>query len=513
MNRLKINKKENNIIWKILRPYIGLWILVCCLILTFNIHPISKTTDNQKILYIFHDYEWNEYFLNEDIHGAANSMDYLFDDSIPEQVKWKESNNYTDSVSLWKKWNNNNDTKDNQVSFNDIISDLWIDSNWWENDDTLVISLEKDTSNSQNNEDSYSITQEDDSTLIIEKNNENWSIDINNSNAKDISNNEDNSNNDEEDKIAKKFSYITEWWILPILVPRDELSITEYNENMLAYNYNPAKEYKVQNVINNKNNKKSDWVTIIKDYADCMTPRWYKIVHWDSVLAYKQLDNSPDICNIERRYCRNGKLSWTYNQQWCSINPNYTYELKWNVAINQNDTEEIKWWARQNPDWTVTVKNEEIWWSFVFDRPNRSSTEFSYNDNIRDEEPWIEQIERPNRGCTAPWGEKVKDGQVIQAFKHANWFSDAPCETQFRLCSMWKLLWTYTQSSCKSWDTSFIDWVNGSPTRQTYSKEKLDLIKKQIQDEEKYYKNERKNEGKATDSVALDKILYILDKN
>jgi hypothetical protein len=76
---------------------------------------------------------------------------------------------------------------------------------------------------------------------------------------------------------------------------------------------------------------------------------------------------------------------------------------------------------------------------------------------------------------------------------------------------MWELMWTFSESTCKTRDTSFIDWINGSPTRETYSKEKLNLIKKQIKNEEKYYKNTRKNEGKATNSNTLDKILYILD--
>ena len=74
-------------------------------------------------------------------------------------------------------------------------------------------------------------------------------------------------------------------------------------------------------------------------------------------------------------------------------------------------------------------------------------------------------------------------------------------------------MWTYTESTCESRDTSFIDRINGSPTWKTYSKEKLELIKKQIKNENKYYKDARKNETKSTNSIALDKILYILDQD
>ena len=74
-------------------------------------------------------------------------------------------------------------------------------------------------------------------------------------------------------------------------------------------------------------------------------------------------------------------------------------------------------------------------------------------------------------------------------------------------------MWTYTESTCKTRDTSFIDWVNGSPTRKTYSEEKLELVKKQIAAEEAYYEDSRKNGQKSTDSDALDRILYILDQD
>ena len=74
-------------------------------------------------------------------------------------------------------------------------------------------------------------------------------------------------------------------------------------------------------------------------------------------------------------------------------------------------------------------------------------------------------------------------------------------------------MWTYTESTCKTRDTSFIDRVNGSPSRNTYSKEKIEWVKKQIKNEQDYYENTRKNAPRSTNSDALDKILYILDKN
>jgi len=508
MNKLRIIRNKNNkIIWNKFKHYIIFGILASCSIIIFNIHPTKiiensdYTEENKKIIYIFHDYDGNEYILNDIAHWSADSLDFLFNKEVPDAIKWIENQHYSSEVSLANKWENKNnywddnkEIKDNQVSLRNIMSDLWIDSWSDNNSDYLVINLWNDNENSNTQ---YKVKEEtyewDNSTLTIEK--ETYENNI----TKD-----EKINNESEDYLlnAKRFEYTKDGRVLPSLVEWDEIQLNK--KTITAYvdtNYNNE----------NYNTNSNNWITIIDNYSDCKTPRWYSIIHWDSVLAYKQLENAPDICNIERRYCRNGKLSWTYTQQWCSVNKNYTYNSRWEVEIPQKQ-EEIKWWARQNPDWTVTVKNDEIWWAFVFDKPNRSKTEFWSGDNIIHEEEWVEQTTRPYRDCTAPRGEKVKHGGYIQAFKHSNWFSDAPCEIQFRLCSMWELLWSYTESTCKTRDTSFIDRINGSPTRETYSKEKLELIKKKIKNEEKNYKDTRKDGTRSTNSTSLDKILYILDQ-
>lgn len=536
MGRLKIRKKnEKNIIWKNVRFYIDFLILICCLIVTFNIRPVNdiqsslednNVSEKSKMIYIFHDYEWNEYVLNDTIHGAAGDWSYLFEDKVPESVKW-DTDSTTDSLSLeWIEWKesedgNNNDidqdkndmyvVKDNQVSSQDIFSDLWIVENpsWNEynvdtwNENMLIINLSNpwwnNTKYEKENDDNYYIKTEitwdaENNALIIEK--------IDNSGDYDnlVDNSEDYKN---LTGSAKVFSFTSEWWILPILIPWDELQFGREWMQTIGY---------IDNLWTTGKGKDSG-ITIIDDYADCMTPWWYKIVHWDSVLAYKQMDNAPDICNIERRFCRNGKLSWTYTQQWCSINKNYTYEQRWEAVVHQKK-EQSKSSVVQNSDWSVTV-NKPLWtWSFVFDKPSQSSTpEYHVSDNVRDDDE-VDQTKRARWNCTAPWGEEVKHWQFVQAFKHSNWFSDAPCVAQIRLCTMWDLMWTYTQYSCKTWDTSLIDWINWSPTRDSFSEEKLEWVRKQIKTEEKNYNNARKNVKQMINSnTPTDEILSILDDN
>ena len=468
------------------------------------------------MIYVFHDYEWNEFILNDNIHGAADSWDYLFDDEVPSQIKW-EDNKATNSASLadlaWDKTNQQNEenndnikteqtkdnsssTKDNQVSLEEIMNDLWIDdepsnveyehnnANTENSSDSLIIDVSENTYNSWDN--LYTIKEEKDEegpVLIIEKQN-------------------DNTVDESEDDLlsAKTFSFMEEGWVLPTLVPRDQLHLNKSSISSSSYVDNNGTISKTDYWL-------SDWWNSTEWYADCMTPWWYKIVHWDSVLAYQQMDNAPDICNIERRFCWKWKLSWTYTQQWCSINQNYTYEQRWEAEVTQKP-KESRYKTEQNEDWTVTVKEEEIWWSFVLDKPSKTFTEYYLTDNVRPEDEEVDQTRRPRPGCTAPWWEKVEHGMFVQAFKHSNWFSDAPCEAQLRLCTMWELMWSYTESTCKTWDTSFIDWINGSPTRETYSKEKLQWVRDQINNEVNYDKWLRR----FSNSDELEKILSILDE-
>ena len=536
MKNSKIKKAQvEKFIWSTLRRYIDFTILACCLIIALNIHPSNvaknhSVSEKATMTYIFHDYEWNEYIMNGDIHGSSSSWDYLFDDEVPDSLKWDGMHNANSiSIEEIKKDAQNrisddedSDTiKDNQVSIEDMMADLWININDWEDYDDYddyenyndyedyeeddedyekseapqkVKEKKSDNqpSESSANEKSYTVKEsksdDNNSVMVIEKSEKNNT----------------DTNDDPNLLPAKAFTFVEEGWILPVLVPWNDLFF-ETTDQVVSYVDNEGV------YIGWSETSKKSGITIIEDYADCMTPWWYKIQHWDSVLAYEQRSDAPNICNIERRFCWKWKLSWTYTQQWCSETKDYTHEKWWEVSIMKEGTDDSNWSTKQNPDWSVSVKNSQIGWSDILDRPNNTSSDFYNSDNIRDEDTEVDQTKRPQWDCTAPWGEKVKHWQFVQAFKHENWFSDSPCEAQIRLCSMWNLMWTYTESSCKTRDTSFIDWINGSPTRKTYSKEKLEWVRKQIQNEENYYKNARNDAERSINSSTLDRILYILD--
>lgn len=604
MKRLRIKKWEHKLIWTRIRCYVDFFILICTAIIAWNIHPnqnadINSSWNGEKkeMIYIFHDYEWNQYILNNKWHGAASSWDYLFDETIPDSIKWEDANNGKDmdeedidvggSASLANFWNNttyeednngwitsnsgwdetdsdndrwdnyelenksNDDwnVKNNQVSLSDMMYELWINS-----DSTVSNESESDDNNQTKNElvidlssfqnEQWNDIWEDNYYRVNEYEDEEWSVmiieiinpDEDNmlDNGENIPENED-TQLDNEDKntdttdenvidnkdssiesswfVAKFFNFISDWWIIPILIPRDEIDFSGQPKSLAYFDNNDQNYHIIENIPSSSGDKKSG-INIISDYQSCMTPWWYSIDHGESILAYQQRDDAPDICNIERRICRNGKLSWTYTQQWCYINENYTYSQWWEAEINTSSKKENPYETVQNSDWTVTVNKPLTTWSFIFDKPNPTYTDYTYNENnVRENDKDIGLTKNEYIGCVAPWWEQVKHWQLVQAFKHKNWFKDAPCEAQIRLCSMWKLLWSYTESSCKTRDTSFIDWVNGSPTWDTYSEEKLEWIRDQMRKEKINYKNARNDAKISTKSDNLEQILYILDMN
>ena len=85
----------------------------------------------------------------------------------------------------------------------------------------------------------------------------------------------------------------------------------------------------------------------VLDGASCMTPWGYSIDDWASVLAYQQRSDTPSICNIQRRTCKDGKLSGQFTQSSCNeskqgkmkktafstynADPNPKKELQWDI--------------------------------------------------------------------------------------------------------------------------------------------------------------------------------------
>lgn len=250
-------------------------------------------------------------------------------------------------------------------------------------------------------------------------------------------------------------------------------------------------------------------IHIIDDYRSCSTPWGYSVQHGASVLAYQQDFNTPDMCKIERRFCWDGDLSWTFEQQSCSVNSDYSYFQEQFVSYNTNKKSDFvqPTATPSNSAEDLAKGNNQQGIEEIISRPNQGGTEWGTSWNTTSTTRPVDQTEREYPDCKTPRWETVKHGQFIKAYKHKNGFNDAPCQVQLRTCVVGQLEGSYQQLSCTHWDTSYIDWLNNSPTWETYSQAKLEWIK-EIRENEENYKLEYGNNLK---SEALDKILNILD--
>ncbi|MDR2540221.1 MAG: hypothetical protein LBD11_00100 [Candidatus Peribacteria bacterium] len=208
-------------------------------------------------------------------------------------------------------------------------------------------------------------------------------------------------------------------------------------------------------------------IHIIDDYKRCDTPWSYQLLHGESVLAYKQDLNTPDTCKIQRRVCFDGKLSGSFGQQACAVNTKYSYFQEQFVSYNTPQKPAL---IQPTPTPGNTAENvssgkAQSGIDEILNIPNPPETiQKGSKDPLTPPAKEVEQTSRPYPDCIAPRGETVKHGQFVKAYKHKNGFTDAPCEVQLRTCTVGTLEGTYQQLYCRSWETSYIDRLEGIPS-------------------------------------------------
>ena len=252
---------------------------------------------------------------------------------------------------------------------------------------------------------------------------------------------------------------------------------------------------------------------LVFEERPCMTPRGYELEHGQSVLAYEQRSDAINICNIQRRICMNGKLSWSYTQASCD-------ETLWN-----------DWTINGTPSqyWTVhkiayTTYNSPRFDEFV-QPPEYATNEFAefdvhwkiikwdqwqkmkklWNEDALSPEPVEVAQERTLwKVCKTPWWEKVQPGQFVKAYRFQNGFTDIPCQVQLRACVDGKLEWQYQYSSCQSWDTSYEDFLYWYMDSEQPSPQRLlKMLQTDFQPKPEY--------GNNLSSEIIDKMLRILN--
>lgn len=203
--------------------------------------------------------------------------------------------------------------------------------------------------------------------------------------------------------------------------------------------------------------------TIYTGSLDCITPWNEEVKNKDFVLAYEQRKDVNTICNIQKRVCMSGTLEGTFTQRSCRDDVVYDYHKAEVVSYNQkvlNDyiqpSPAVNAWAEFDNQWQINTTEQPT--------NNRWTT-----NNPVTTQPEVIQTPLPTqKSCTAPRGQKIKNGQFVKAYKTPRGFIDLPCDVQIRACVNGNLKGTFTYSKCTFNNTTYTDYLKaGSPTSNT----------------------------------------------
>lgn len=233
----------------------------------------------------------------------------------------------------------------------------------------------------------------------------------------------------------------------------DEILSGDLKEEMIAF---LDKEFKI--VWETK--KWTGNVVVSADsFHDCIIPWNHKIIsHGASVLAYKQREDVPSFCNVERRICRDGILEWSFDSPSCKEHVKYNYYKKDVVSYN---TKPINLFVQ--PSELATNRDAEF--SMNGKRNELLIPIDVRNNDIHDElqnEPWnIGQKTIIYTNCISPWGEAVKHNQFIKAYKTRDGFENSFCEVELRLCVDGNLEGTFQFPYCEHHEMAIEDFLIG----------------------------------------------------
>lgn len=221
---------------------------------------------------------------------------------------------------------------------------------------------------------------------------------------------------------------------------------------------NDTQDQELSNVIQNTDTKYIIYKPSVS--TNCVTPRWVEIQDGESVIAYQQRDDVNALCDVQRRNCAQGKLSWTFKQKSCREHIVYEYVKQVPTCYNcKPDNPYIQ------PDELAPNRR----WNFNTDgKINEPQPVKIYRDNSIDSsyigeytEVWQEPATYID--CTTPRWASVKDWFFVKAYRSSDGYINSPCLLEVRYCTNWSLWWQYTNESCEYHDLTYESYVqNGS---------------------------------------------------
>ncbi len=184
---------------------------------------------------------------------------------------------------------------------------------------------------------------------------------------------------------------------------------------------------------NSKNNKK-------KTPTECTLPRGGKIANWKRILAYEQRTDAPNICNIQKRTCKKGKLSWSYKQQSCKKNVPIKITKKTVKIYHVDPHTEGKYLNTRN-------QTNKVFKSYIIKNKNNTLRNNKKKWTITTTTT-IPQIQISEENCSTPRGTTVNNGQFVKAYYNKYGFSDKVCEVELRICLNGTLNGTFSNPEC-----------------------------------------------------------------
>ena len=204
-----------------------------------------------------------------------------------------------------------------------------------------------------------------------------------------------------------------------------------------------------------------EWAIEKPEPKDCDTPWWITIKHNESVLAYQQRTDVPDICNVQRRTCVDWVLNWSFVQPSCDESVSYVYTNK-NNSLQRDSSNVVVYTKKevvskssqdpliQNPRYT---KNDAAEFDKNWKIKSNGTPITDWDENWDEweyvEHDSLEQINVEYYNCRSPWWELVQHGQFVKAYEFPYGFTNSNCKTELRLCVDWELKWNYKYKECE----------------------------------------------------------------
>lgn len=453
-----------NILWRILSILTAV-VLFVFIVWLFPKKNSQTDISNMELTYIFVDEYGNEYnIFSQQWHGSATDWSFLFEDDWSDSTTNEQKTDITTEKTTIYTWNSEKKddlSKSHLNTWNDITKTTWdtdtTQNTWedkispnstWERIAGIKLIQEKLPETLREKayklQIPYTLLQEDPElvSLILgsqviqsdeNKQSRLWWI---SSMADDqVENLRSTLIREKEKQALLEKKYGNSW---------NDISGQEWNTLW-------DKDYVWDN---NSDSKHS--------YKSCVTP-WNMVVqHGEYVLAYQQRSDVPDVCNVQKRVCRDGVLNGTYTQWYCNEDVPYQYTKVKVTEYNKKDESQVV----QTPKYTKYD-------GASYDKYGKRNWSGNTPTTIRDDGYKTWAIKTTNTttlnhktfmNCVSPWWDIVVHGQFVKAYASPLWFTDDGCKVELRLCMDGELQWTYAYSKCKYTNISYSDYIDGDKT-------------------------------------------------